>query len=277
MAVELNKKNTIMSKAGNYIIHCFDDNSIIFKRGIPHGCIFVTPPGYEISNIENNGELITVTKINNLSPLIENNISDKLKEKVQDLKEVIVKSSENNISKKITSTDDDNSTILQMINVPTTAPAVAPTTAVALAPTSAAAAASAVALTTTTPIVAPATTTAITAVPTTAVAPTTTTATTAATAHVVPSLTNNSSNNLVLLLKSSLVDLIDSARSVATYTDKVYMLKHILKYIGQEYDMDRTVIITNEQEIKLKFGQIITTLSTSSLSHLCGVLVVAMI
>ena len=253
----------------NKIMYGFTKNArITFQRMSPRDCLFITPPNYEISNVEKDGSVITVTKCF-LPPAIEDNISNKLKEKVQDLKEVIVKS-ENDVAKISTSADDDNSTNIRMINVHTTTATVVPTTTPSVVPTVTAV------HTTTSAVVVPTTAPASTVVPTTAAAPTVAPTTAPTVVSVASLVTNNSSNNL-LLLKSSLVDLIDSARSVATYTDKVYMLKHILKYIGQEYDMDRTVIITNEQEIKLKFGQIITTLSTSSLSHLCGVLVVAMI
>ena len=271
----------------NKIMYGFTKNArITFQRMSPRDCLFITPPNYEISNVEKDGSVITVTKCF-LPPAIEDNISNKLKEKVQDLKEVIVKS-ENDVAKISTSADDDNSTNIRMINVHTTTATVVPTTTPSVVPTVTAVhtTTSAVVVPTTAPAstvvptatatVVPTTSPASTVVPTTAAAPTVAPTTAPTVVSVASLVTNNSSNNL-LLLKSSLVDLIDSARSVATYTDKVYMLKHILKYIGQEYDMDRTVIITNEQEIKLKFGQIITTLSTSSLSHLCGVLVVAMI
>ena len=261
----------------NKIMYGFTKNArITFQRMSPRDCLFITPPNYEISNVEKDGSVITVTKCF-LPPAIEDNISNKLKEKVQDLKEVIVKS-ENDVAKISTSADDDNSTNIRMINVHTTTATVVPTTTPSVVPTVTAVhtTTSAVVVPTTAPASTVVPTATATVVPTTAAAPTVAPTTAPTVVSVASLVTNNSSNNL-LLLKSSLVDLIDSARSVATYTDKVYMLKHILKYIGQEYDMDRTVIITNEQEIKLKFGQIITTLSTSSLSHLCGVLVVAMI
>jgi hypothetical protein len=240
---KLNKNNTI------YNMYNFDENTIVFKRAavVSNENLFALPEKYEISN---DGTSIAVTKIYNMASSIEHKISNKIKENIKDLKEINV----NEISKKTSLPTTEVPTAINIatvinavpitnIDVPIVASIVVPTSVV---PTS--------------------------VVPT-SVVPTSVVPTSVVPTSVVTnvSLTNN------WLLKSSLVDLIDSVRSIVAYTDRVYMLKHILKYIGQEYDMGRAVIISNEQEIKLKLCQIITTLSTSQLSHLCGVLVVAMI